>query len=166
MDEHRIGLHPILRRVWAPRGVRPVVRGRPRYEWLWVYGFVRPGTGRTEWLLLPRVTTAIFELALAHLAQAVGAGPGQRVILVLDRAGWHTSEAIAVPDGPHLEFLPAYSPELQPAERLWPLRNEGAADKLFASMAEPEEALARWLVQLADAAVRRLTSYHWWPQDA
>ena len=143
-----------------------MVRVRPRYEWLWVYGFVRPGTGRTEWLLLPRVTKAIFELALAHFAQAVGAGPGKRVILVLDRAGWHTSEAIAVPDGLHLEFLPAYSPEVQPAERLWPLCNEGAADKPSASMAELEEALARWLVQLADEAVRRLTGYHRWPQDA
>ena len=47
-DEHRVGLKPIVRRVWAPKGVRPVVRVRPRYEWVWVYGFVEPATGRTE----------------------------------------------------------------------------------------------------------------------
>jgi hypothetical protein len=28
-DEHRIGLKPILRRVWAPRGHRPFARGLP-----------------------------------------------------------------------------------------------------------------------------------------
>lgn len=47
MDEHRMGLQPILRKVWAKRGQRPVVIVRPRYEWLYVYGFVRPETGET-----------------------------------------------------------------------------------------------------------------------
>lgn len=165
-DEHRVGLKPILRRVWAPRGVRPGVRVRPRYEWLWVYGFVRPATGQTEWLLLPRVSTELFDLALAHFARAVGAGPHKRVLLVLDQAGWHTTGQLAVPEGIHLVFLPAHSPELQPAERLWPLCNEGLANKLCATMAELEEALAHWLVQIRDEAVCRLTHYHWWPQES
>ena len=58
MDEHRLGLKPILRRVWARRGHRPVVAVRPRYQWLWVYAFVRPATGETWWLILPRVNVA------------------------------------------------------------------------------------------------------------
>ena len=163
-DEHRVGLKPIVRRVWAPKGVRPVVRVRPRYEWVWVYGFVEPQTGRTEWLLLPRVNRELFELALAHFARAVGAGPTKRVVLVLDRAGWHTARGLRVPEGLHLVYLPPHSPELQPAERLWPLCNEGLANKLFATIEALEETLARWLRQLADEAVRGLTDYHWWPQ--
>jgi hypothetical protein len=39
-DEHRIGLKPILRRVWAPRGRRPIARGHHRYEWFYVTAFV------------------------------------------------------------------------------------------------------------------------------
>ena len=163
-DEHRVGLKPIVRRVWAPKGVRPVVRVRPRYAWVWVYGFVEPATGRTEWLLLPRVNQALFELALAHFARAVGAGPAKRVVLVLDQAGWHTARDLRVPAGLQLVYLPAYSPELQPAERLWPLCNEGLANKLFATIEALEETLARWLRQLADEVVRDLTDYHWWPQ--
>jgi hypothetical protein len=39
--------------------------------------------------------------------------------LVLDQAGFHTGgEVVVVPEGIELEFLPARSPELQPAERL------------------------------------------------
>jgi transposase len=38
--------------------------------------------------------------------------------LVVDRARWHTSEKVVVPEGIFLEYLPPYSPELQPAERL------------------------------------------------
>ena len=33
-DEHRIGLKPILRRVWAPRGERPIAPRHHRFEWL------------------------------------------------------------------------------------------------------------------------------------
>lgn len=46
-DEMRVGgLKPVLlRRVWAPRGRRPIARVRRRYEWAYVYGFVRPRTG-------------------------------------------------------------------------------------------------------------------------
>ena len=30
MDEHRIGLKPIIRRVWAPKGQRPIALGHHR----------------------------------------------------------------------------------------------------------------------------------------
>ena len=49
MDEHRIGLKPILRRVWAPKGERPIALGHHRYEWLYVWGFVEPASGATVW---------------------------------------------------------------------------------------------------------------------
>ena len=87
MDEHRVGLKPIIRRVWARRGHRPIIRVQHRYEWLYVYGFVHPESGESQWLLLPSVNIEVFSIALAHFAQAVGAGPDRHVILVLDRAG-------------------------------------------------------------------------------
>jgi hypothetical protein len=45
MDEHRIGLKPITRGVWAPKGERPIALGHHRYEWLYVHGFVEPASG-------------------------------------------------------------------------------------------------------------------------
>lgn len=111
---------------------------RPRYEWLWVYGFVQPATGATEWALPPHGNTEAMGQVLAHFAGAVGAGPDKRVILALDRAGWHTSAALRVPEGLHLEFLPAYCPELQPAERLWPPADEGVAKQCFRALADLE----------------------------
>ncbi len=162
-DEHRVGLKPILRRVWTPVGTRPVVPVQPRYEWVWVYGFAQPASGATEWFLLPRVNTDAMSRVLAHFAQAVGAGPDRQVLLVLDQAGWHTSDELRVPDGVHLAFLPPYCPELQPAERLWPLTDEGLANKLFQAITDLEEALAQRVVRLKNDVVRALTLYHWWP---
>src|SRR3954452_20255183 len=46
-DEHRIGLKPILRRVWAPQGQRPIALGHHRYKWLYVTAFVQPISGET-----------------------------------------------------------------------------------------------------------------------
>src|SRR5215472_5749145 len=48
MDEHRVGLKPVIRRVWAQKGHRPIIRVKPRYEWLYVYGFLRPETGESR----------------------------------------------------------------------------------------------------------------------
>jgi hypothetical protein len=109
----------VARRVWAPEGQRPAAPVWRRYEWLYVYGFVRPRTGRTWWGLLPEVSLEAMGLALAAFARDEGVGPAKRAVLALDNAGRHTGPKLDLPAGVHLAFLPAYSPELQPAERLW-----------------------------------------------
>lgn len=123
-DEHRLGLKPIIRKVWSKRGQRPVATVHHRYQWLYLYAFVCPQTGQTQWFILPRVSVAWFNRALQEFAAAVGAGANKQVLLVIDGAGWHRAKTVVVPPGVHLEFLPPYSPELQPAERLWQLSDE------------------------------------------
>ena len=167
-DEHRIGLLPLIRRVWAPVGTRPIAPVQQRYEWLYVCGFVRPTTGETEWWLLPAVTAAVFSLVLAAFARDVGAGSAKRIALVLDGAGWHTGEEVQVPEGIHLLFLPSYAPELQPAEHLWPLTNEPLANRRFADLATLEEVQAQRCLALQQQPdrIRHHTLFHWWPADA
>jgi hypothetical protein len=65
----------------------------------------------------------------------------------------------------HSEFLPSGSPELMPAERLWPSSNEAIAERLFEEISEVEEALLERSHQLLGQAmaIRDLTTYHWWP---
>ena len=122
-DEHRVGLKPILRKVWTKIGTRPTAVVQHRYEWLYVYGFVQPKTGETLWYLIPRVN--IKWLNIVYQNFAVDAGISQKkVLLVEDNAGWHRSKKVEVPEGITVEFLPPYSPELQPAERLWSLVDE------------------------------------------
>ncbi len=167
-DEARLGLKPVMRRVWAPVGKRPIARVKRGYKWTYVYGFVRPTTGEVYWLVLPTVNKELFSMALKEFAREVGAGENKRILLVLDQAGWHTSGQVEVPEGIHLEFLPTGSPELQPAERLWPLTNEGVANRLFEEISEIEDALMERCVELLKQAqaIRDLTNYHWWPQEA
>jgi transposase len=110
----------------------------------------------------------LFSMALSEFASVVGASKERRVVLVVDQAGWHTGKEVEVPEGIHLEFLPSGSPELQPAERLWTLTNEGVANGLFEEIEEIEEALLERCIELLDQTetIRDLTNYHWWPQAA
>jgi transposase len=70
-----------------------------------------------------------------------------------------------LPEGIHLLFLPPYSPELQPCERLWPLTNESVANASFRTLDDLEIALAKRCVVLQDQpeVIRSLTHFHWWP---
>ena len=57
-------------------------------------------------------------------------------------------------------MLPSGSPELMPAERLWPLSNEAIANRLFEEICEVEEALLERCLQLLDQAetIKNLTN--------
>ena len=57
-------------------------------------------------------------LQLAEIAQA--AAPGAHAVLLLDRAGWHVSTKLRVPNNITLVPLPPRSPELNPVENVWP----------------------------------------------
>jgi hypothetical protein len=166
MDEHRIGLKPIVRRIWALRGERPVVIVHHRYDWRYLYGFVCPETGETFWLILPTVSTEVFSMALNELATFLGLGPTNHIILVLDRAGWHTSGKLEIPDGIHLLFQPDYSPEVQPAERLWEVTDEALVNQCFDTIddlvAAQDERCQQVRTQQSD--IQSQTLYHWWPR--
>ena len=91
-DEHRLGLKPIIRKVWSPVGERPIVKVHQRYEWTYLYAFARPKTGEVHWLVLPTVNAEVFSMALESLAREVGAGKRERILLVLDLSLIHISE--------------------------------------------------------------------------
>lgn len=166
-DEHRVGLLPVTRRVWAPRGQRPVAAVDRRYQWRYVFGFVRPATGHSWWCLLPSVTTEVMGVALAAFATDEGIDATHRVALVLDGAGWHTSTKLRVPQGIDLIRLPPVSPELQPAERLWPLIDEPVTNRAFADLDALEAVLVERCQYLRrdPALVKAHTLFHWWPHD-
>jgi len=162
-DEHRIGLKPILRRVWAPRGMRPVALGHHRYEWLYVIAFVSPATGESFWYLATGIDKPLFQDILALFAREAGAGRDRIIILVLDGAGWHTEPGLTVPEGIRLVYLPPYTPELQPAETLWVHVDEPVVNRHFETIADLDAAVARQRVALgADRdRVRGQAGFHW-----
>src|SRR5258707_11674407 len=165
VDEHRIGLKPILRKVSTLAGQRPIAPLEQRYAWRYVVGFVHPTSGRTVWHLATTRDIRVFSVELDAFAQQAGASSIKQIVLVLDGAGWHESPKVRVPEHVHLLFLPPHSLELQPAEHLWPLTNTVLVNRHFMSIEELEDAQAERCVALRDRRdlVRSATRFSWWP---
>ena len=113
-DEHRLGLKPIIRKVWSPIGERPLVEVHQRYEWTYLYAFVRPKTGEVHWLILPTVNARVFSLALENFARQVGAGTRRRILLVLDKPDGTREGRSNSPKGYTLSFCHRPRPNSNP----------------------------------------------------
>jgi hypothetical protein len=167
MDEARVGLIPTCRRRWAKISQCPIASSKRVYQWGYDFAFVHPATGRCHHWFCSTVDTDMMTAVLAAFAVAVGAGPERQIVLVLDCVGWHRSDKIKVPPHVHLALLPTYSPELQPAEKLFPLINEALAIREFRDMQELEATWARRILALdkQQVLVRVSLCFHWWPKD-
>lgn len=166
-DEHRLGLLPGRRRVWAPKGQRPIAHVRRTYDGLDVYGFVRPAIGQRWWCLLPTVNATAMSFALRTFARDEGIDAVHRAVLVLDQAGWHLAHALDGPAGIDLVLLPSQSPELQPVERVRALVDEPIANRAFPDLDALETVLVAHCRPLeADRPrIKAHTRFHWWPRE-
>ena len=148
MDEARFGQQGTVTDVWAKRGSRPRAVRQTRYEWCYLYAAVEPATGESAALVAPNVDTGTMNAFLKILDAERKAG--EHVVLVMDRAGWHVSKGLRMPDGITALLLPPASPELNPVENLWHyLRSHYLSNRTYADYDD--------LLDSGTAAYRKLT---------
>ena len=117
-DECGVEGDPRPRRRWTqpgkPRTV-PYLGDHIRHN---VIGAVAPISGELFSLIVDGVDTDVFQFFLNEMAKAVPKKEGVRQLLVVDNASWHKAARL---DWHHFEpkFLPSYSPDFNPIERLW-----------------------------------------------
>jgi hypothetical protein len=116
-DEARVGQQGTLTRVRAKRGSRPRAPRDRRYTWAYLFGAICPERRVGAAVVLPKANIDAMEAHLAEISRCVG--PGAHAVLVLDRAGWHASPRLRVPDNISLIPLPPYAPELNSMENVW-----------------------------------------------
>jgi hypothetical protein len=104
-------------RRWFEKGQRPRGRRDLRHEAAYLFGAVCPQRDTGVALVLPTVDTAAMQLMLDELSQAIA--PGAHALVIMDRAGWHCADDLAIPANLTPVLLPPYSPELNAIERLW-----------------------------------------------
>ncbi|QDV33458.1 transposase [Tautonia plasticadhaerens] len=103
-------------RVWARRGSRPRGVRQTEYEWCYVLTAACPGSGQAVGLVMPRLDVPTINRFLRELSGRLA--PGVHAVLIRDRAGFHTGEAVDVPPNVTIIELPPYAPELNPVEDL------------------------------------------------
>lgn len=77
---------------------------------------------------LPKCNAANFQLFLDHMAMYK---PDELKIVVLDNGAFHKAKSLVIPDNIILLFLPPYSPELNPAEKMWAKFKRTFTNRLF-----------------------------------
>lgn len=162
-DEARLGLKPVARRVWAEHGTRPTSCGRHRFESLHLYGFARPGTGRSRFAILPKANAEQMGVALADFAGWADPDGTKILVVIVDGSGGHTAKRLVVPPNVVLHRLPSCTPELQPAERLWPLVREGLANRVFDDLPQLTAVLTARCQWLTDhpTVIAGAVGFHW-----
>jgi transposase len=119
-------------RQWARRGTRPRQPADQRYENAWLFGAICPARGKGAALALPQADTQAMQLHLDEISRHVAAGA--HAALLLDRAGWHTTPLLEIPENLTPILLPSRSPELNPVENVWQyLRANWLSNTVFES---------------------------------
>jgi transposase len=155
-DESRFGLLPIQRRRITLTGVKPLGAVQYCFENFYVYGAVEPTTGECFVLELPHLNSVNFQIFLNEFAQYY---PDTLNIVVMDNGSCHKAKSLSIPENIVCLFLPPYSPELNPIERLWQDVKDQLAWVLAAALDELEHRVETIIAQYSKAAIQSLTSY-------
>ena len=119
---------------------------------------LQPATGGDFCLVMPKISTAIMNTFLAGFSATRAAD--EHALMVMDGAGWHRSGDLDVPVNVSLVILPAYSPELNPIERMWLyLRERHLSHRLLDSYNDIVNACCAAWNKLTAERLRSLTSY-------
>lgn len=117
-------------RQWARTGTRPRQPADQRYKSAYLFGAICPAEGTGAALVMPRADTRAMQAHLKEISRNVT--PGAHAVLLLDRAGWHTTSKLSIPNNVSLVFLPPRSPELNPVENVWQyLRQTHLSNRVF-----------------------------------
>jgi hypothetical protein len=156
-DELRLGLRGTTRRVWGRRGVKVHQRLQLRYDWWYLFAAVDGQTGTVSWTWVDSMKA----LDLVPVLEALRANAPLDA-LVWDRAPSHRDATVQALDFPFVE-LPPYSPELNPAERLFEEVRRRVEGRVYATLADKVADVEAFLAALdADPArVQRLCGWDW-----
>jgi hypothetical protein len=152
-DEMRLGLRGQVRRVLAPRGVAVTQRLQLRYQWAYLLLAVDPRTGLVRWRWLDRCRAEPIKATLVDWRLDA---------IVWDGAGAHRARLLA--DLPTARIrLPPYSPELNPAERVFQELRRRIEGRVYDTVADKQAVADQYLTALAadPVCVRRLCGWAW-----
>jgi transposase len=160
-DEARFGRMVRIRRCWSPAPLRPKVDNGYERQFTYVYGAVSPVEGELDWMISPKMNTEYMNQFLVQVSQA---HPDDFIVMVVDGASSHRSQALRIPENMRWHRLPGYSPELNPQEHVWDeLREKEFPNRVFESMRGVVSQLETGLPPMAanTRALRSLTAWPW-----
>ena len=138
LDEHRYGLLPVIRRVWARKGVRVHAPYKTTYQWGYLHEALEvDGAHRVELLFTPSINQDVHAVFLKQIAES---DPDSLHVIVMDQAGFHMKQEDGrVPANIRVLPLPPYCPELNPAEWFGRVVKAPTVNRIYGSLEKLED---------------------------
>lgn len=129
-------------------------------ETLRAYAAVAPSLGKMSCLILPYANTKMINLFLQQVSSDFA---DHFVVMQVDRASWHRSSYLNIPENIRLIYQPSYSPQLMPVEHIWEdIREKHFYNHVYNSLDAVEEVLCPGLLELCSEP-QRLSSLTFFP---
>jgi len=138
------------------KGIKPVIPTIMKFEYCYLYKAVSPKTGESFSLLMPDMTTESMNVFLREFKKHLGK---REAMIVMDNAPSHKSKKLEVPEGIEIKYLPTYSPELNPVERVFQDIKKSLKNRIFRQLEELEEAICQIVRAFTFDMLRSLTFY-------
>lgn len=156
MDEMRLGLRadPGLR--LTLKGVKPLGLHLNRYISNYLFGGVNIASGESEFMEADACNGDFFQHFLWQISNN---NPLMLKVVILDNGGFHKRKDLVVPPNVKLLFLPPYTPELNPMERLWQEVRRVLKGKVFETMGHLNDAVRTFLADWPQAQIRQTAGF-------
>jgi hypothetical protein len=149
----------IQRRILTIKGVKPISPYQHKFKNFYLFGAYSPITGTHFTLELPKCNTDCFQLYLDEFSNQ---SPDKFKILILDNGAFHKAKELNVPANIGLLFIPPYSPELNPAEKIWRYFKDRIATEVFKTLDDLSDRLCEVITQLSADTIKSITGFQYY----
>ena len=109
--------------------------------------------------MLPYCDTACMNFFLKELSKHY---PNDHILLICDGARWHKSKGLEIPDNITIDFIPPYTPEMNPIEQIWKeLRMRGFRNEVFSTLEAVVDRLCDVINNLPASVIQSITARKW-----
>ena len=167
LDESRFGLHTHTGRMLTARGVKPIAVSQQAFESTWLFGAFSPIDGKRLLIEADGCDSDFFQIFMDELSKT---DSEELMLILLDNASFHKTGKLKIPDNTAyfvhstsiaLIYIPPYSPELNPAEKMWQRFKRAFTNKPFTSMKNVRDFLTEQVNLLTEDVVISTCAYEW-----
>ena len=143
-DESRFGLKTHTGKCLTAKGVKPITQYQHAFKNTYLYGSFSPINGDSFVSEIEGTTSDIFYQYLSEFALHK---PEEVKIIIIDNAAFHSMKNYTLPNNIRLFRIPPYSPELNPAERIWQYIKQSYKNKVFKTLKNVKQWLYNFVSQ-------------------
>jgi len=140
------------------KGIKPICSFQQVFQSTYLSGAFSPITGEHFELELPFCNTDTFQIFLDEFSLK---NPDEYKIILLDNGAFHKAERLIIPHNIHLFFIPPYSPELNPAEKIWWKMKRAFSGKLHKTLDQVSEFIVNQVTLLTDKSVKSTCNFEY-----